>query len=208
MMEDKIIIDVKTLMKQYNVLIDLDKEEGTLWLYGRGRHRTYRLPKHYDETWVLMKVEEFLFFYKSSGANLSKIVGPLTEGKSCYPASYGIGFFNFFLKQSEIDGVLKSLKENKIEYTIEIKKILEKLGTPHKIVNQSIILENDEAKIFFNLLFVKKPEINDLSTARGGSLAGAGSAVSGVVFGGYTTTYSALTEEFTADAALSTVTVS
>ena len=51
-------------------------------------------------------------------------------------------------------------------------------------------------------------EINDLSTARGGSLAGAGSAVSGVVFGGYTTTYSALTEEFTADAALSTVTVS
>jgi len=57
----------------------------------------------------------------------------------------------------------KNFNENKIEYSIEIKKILEKLGTPHKIVNQSIILENDEAKIFFNLLFVKKPEINDLS---------------------------------------------
>jgi len=119
MMEDKIIIDVETLMKQYNVLIDIDKEEGTLWLYGRGRHRTYRLPKHYDETWVLMKVEEFLFFYKSSGANLSKIVEPLTEGKSCYPASYGIGFFNFFLKQEEVDELLKLLKEHKIEYTTE-----------------------------------------------------------------------------------------
>ena len=51
-------------------------------------------------------------------------------------------------------------------------------------------------------------EVNDLSTARGGSLAGAGSAVSGVVFGGYTTAYSALTEEFTADAGVATVTTS
>ena len=57
----------------------------------------------------------------------------------------------------------KNIDENKIEYSIEKKKILEKLGTPHKVVNQSIVLENDEAKIFFNLLFVTKPEINDLS---------------------------------------------
>ena len=53
--------------------------------------------------------------------------------------------------------------EKKIEYSIKIKKILEKLGTPHKVENESIILENDEAKIFFNLLFVTKPIINDLS---------------------------------------------
>jgi len=57
----------------------------------------------------------------------------------------------------------KNFNEKKIEYPIEIKKILEKLGTPHKIVNQLIILENDEAKIFFNLLFVSKPIINELS---------------------------------------------
>jgi len=57
----------------------------------------------------------------------------------------------------------KNFNEKKIEYPIEIKKILEKLGTPHKIVNQFIILENDEAKIFFNLLFVTKPIINELS---------------------------------------------
>jgi len=57
----------------------------------------------------------------------------------------------------------KNFNENFIEYSIEIKKILEKLGTPHKLENQSIILENDEAKIFFNLLFVTKPTINDSS---------------------------------------------
>ena len=57
----------------------------------------------------------------------------------------------------------KNFNANKIEYSIEKKKILEKLGTPHKVVNQSIVLENEEAKIFFNLLFITKPEINDLS---------------------------------------------
>ena len=56
-----------------------------------------------------------------------------------------------------------NFSEKKIEYSIEIKKILEKLGTPHKVANQSIVLENDEAKIFFNLLFVTKPIINELS---------------------------------------------
>jgi len=57
----------------------------------------------------------------------------------------------------------KNYNENFIEYSIKIKKILEKLGTPHKVENQSIILENNEAKIFFNLLFVTKPTISDLS---------------------------------------------
>jgi len=56
-----------------------------------------------------------------------------------------------------------NFNEKKIEYSIKIKKILEKLGTPHKVANQSIVLENDEAKIFFNLLFIIKPIINKLS---------------------------------------------
>ncbi|KAF6248135.1 DNA polymerase II large subunit [Nitrosopumilus sp. b3] len=53
--------------------------------------------------------------------------------------------------------------ETSIEYPIKIKKILENLGTPHKIDNQKLILENQEAKIFFNLLFREKPTINDFS---------------------------------------------
>ena len=57
----------------------------------------------------------------------------------------------------------KNLNEKNIEYPIKIKQILEKLGTPHKVENESIILENDEAKIFFKLLFVTKPIINNLS---------------------------------------------
>ena len=53
--------------------------------------------------------------------------------------------------------VPNKFNETSIEYPIQIKKILENLGTPHKVKNETIILENQEAKIFFNLLFREKP---------------------------------------------------
>ncbi|MEK0330059.1 MAG: DNA polymerase II large subunit [Nitrosopumilus sp.] len=60
----------------------------------------------------------------------------------------------------------KKVTETSIEYFIKTKKILEKLGTPHKVENETIILENLEAKIFFNLLFREKPIISDLSVPK------------------------------------------
>jgi len=60
----------------------------------------------------------------------------------------------------------KKVTETSIEYFIQTKKILEKLGTPHKVENENIILENLEAKIFFNLLFREKPIISDLSVPK------------------------------------------
>jgi DNA polymerase II large subunit len=52
---------------------------------------------------------------------------------------------------------------NLIEYSIDTKNILEKLGVPHRIINNQIILEQEEAKIFYNLLFKHEPQINDLA---------------------------------------------
>ena len=60
----------------------------------------------------------------------------------------------------------KEINNKSIKYSIQIKKILEKLGTPHKVENETIILENQEAKIFYNLLFRKKPIISDLSVPK------------------------------------------
>ena len=57
----------------------------------------------------------------------------------------------------------KKFNEESIQYPNKIKKVLEDLGTPHKIENDSIVLEHQEAKIFFNLLFREKPIITDLS---------------------------------------------
>ena len=55
----------------------------------------------------------------------------------------------------------KLVKSTYIEYPIDTKKILERLGTPHKTEDHKIILEEQEAKIFFHILFKEKPIIND-----------------------------------------------
>jgi DNA polymerase II large subunit DP2. len=60
----------------------------------------------------------------------------------------------------------KKANEISIEYSIQVKKILENLGTPHKVENETLILEHQEAKIFFNLLFKEKPIITDLSVPK------------------------------------------
>jgi DNA polymerase II large subunit len=60
----------------------------------------------------------------------------------------------------------KKVNEISIEYSIQVKKILENLGTPHKVENETLILEHQEAKIFFNLLFREKPIITDLSVPK------------------------------------------
>ena len=65
------------------------------------------------------------------------------------------------ISPNELGQLLEPKKSNEtsIEYfsSTQTKKILEKLGVPHKVVESEIIvLENQEALIFFNLLFRKK----------------------------------------------------
>ena len=77
-------------------------------------------------------------------------------------------YFWDMISSQELTQLLEPTKVNEtfIEYSKETKKILEKLGTPHKIKNEIIILEGLEAKIFFNLLFREKLTISDLSVPK------------------------------------------
>jgi len=72
------------------------------------------------------------------------------------------------ISSDELNKLLEPNKVNStsIEYPIQIKQILEDLGVPHKVKNEIIILEEQEAKIFFNLLFRQKPIITDLSVPK------------------------------------------
>jgi DNA polymerase II large subunit len=71
------------------------------------------------------------------------------------------------ISSTELSEILqpKKVNEGSIEYPINVKKILEKLGVPHK-QKESIILEENEAKIFYNLLFRKAPIIDDSSVPK------------------------------------------
>jgi DNA polymerase II large subunit len=69
------------------------------------------------------------------------------------------------ISSEELSKILypNKIDENFIEYSTEVKNILEKLGVPHKMNNNQIILEKEETKIFNNLLFRNELQINDSS---------------------------------------------
>ncbi|MDH3276728.1 MAG: DNA polymerase II large subunit [Nitrosopumilus sp.] len=71
------------------------------------------------------------------------------------------------ISSSELSEILQPEKvnESSIEYPQNVKKILEKLGVPH-IQKDRIILEENEAKIFYNLLLRKPIIIDDSSVPK------------------------------------------
>ncbi|MDX1533588.1 MAG: DNA polymerase II large subunit, partial [Nitrosopumilaceae archaeon] len=72
-------------------------------------------------------------------------------------------YFWDLISITEFDELLnpKEIGETSITYSKDKKSTLEKLGVPHKISNDLIILEETEAKIFYNLLFRKPFEIDE-----------------------------------------------
>jgi len=66
----------------------------------------------------------------------------------------------YFWEQISLEEFYEILQPNKIQeksiqYLIKCKPILEKLGVPHEVQNNNVVLGGMEAKIFFNLLFRK-----------------------------------------------------
>jgi len=55
------------------------------------------------------------------------------------------------------------VRYDSITYSLKQKPILERLGVPHRLESNILILENNEAKIFYNLLFRKRPKIENIS---------------------------------------------
>ncbi len=56
------------------------------------------------------------------------------------------------------------IDDSSIKYSLETKLVLEKLGVPHKKLSDYVLLQNDEAEIFYNLLFRKKIQPNQNKT--------------------------------------------
>ena len=131
------------------------------------------IPSGYVEEIWIEELKQIISKFKPKNQYLEQFLTKLPSVEDALKISIDFQFslhphYLYYWDKISAEELLQLLQpinfdEKKIEYSIEIKKILEKLGTPHKVANQSIILENDEAKIFFNLLFVTKPIINELS---------------------------------------------
>jgi len=133
------------------------------------------VPSGYVEEFWVEELREKLSKYEPDDEYLSQF---LTRNPSLDEAlKISLDFqiplhpkFLYFWDQisvSELSELLqpKNINEISIQYPLKVKKILEKLGVPH-IKKESIILEQNEAKIFFNLLFRKPLKIDNESVPK------------------------------------------
>jgi len=130
------------------------------------------VPTGYVEEYWVEELKEKLAKYEPNDEYLSQFLTkkPTLDEALKLSLDFKIPLYPQFLyfwdqiSPKELSEILQptKLNENSIEYPQNVKNILEKLGVPH-IQNDSIILEENEAKIFYNLLFRNSPIIEDKS---------------------------------------------
>ncbi|MBA4453798.1 MAG: DNA polymerase II large subunit, partial [Nitrosopumilaceae archaeon] len=133
------------------------------------------VPSGYVEEFWIEELREKLAKYEPNDQYLSQFLERIPSLDEALKISLDFQIplhpsYLYFWDQittSELSEILQptKLNENSIEYPKNVKKILEKLGVPH-LQNNSIILEENEAKIFFNLLFRNPPKIDDKSVPK------------------------------------------
>jgi DNA polymerase II large subunit len=133
------------------------------------------VPTGYVEEFWIEELKEKLAKYEPNDEYLSQFLNrkPTLDESLKISIDFQIPLHPQFLyfwdqiSSSELSEILqpKKINESSIEYPLNVKKILEKLGVPHK-QKESIILEENEAKIFYNLLFRKAPIIDDSSVPK------------------------------------------
>jgi DNA polymerase II large subunit len=133
------------------------------------------VPTGYVEEYWIEELREKLAKYEPNDEYLSQFLDrkPTLDEALKISLDFQIPLYPEFLyfwdqiSSSELSEILqpKRVNENTIEYDQNIKNILEKLGVPHQ-QKDSIILKENEAKIFYNLLFRKPPVIDDSSVPK------------------------------------------
>ncbi|MDH3192145.1 MAG: DNA polymerase II large subunit [Nitrosopumilus sp.] len=134
------------------------------------------IPTGYVEEYWLEELKEKLTKYEPDNKYLLQFLNKIPSLDDALKLSLDFKIplhpkYLYFWDQISTEELQKllypiKLNENLIEYDLENKNILEKLGVPHIKNNKKLILEYQEAKIFFNLLFRNKPKISDLSVIK------------------------------------------
>ena len=139
-------------------------------------NNAHLVPSGYVEEFWMEELKQKIQKYKPGDQYLQQFLTrmPTTDEALKISLDFQIPLhphYLYFWDKISTDELCRLLKpekvnETSIEYSVQVKKILEKLGVPHKVKDQTVLLENTEAKIFFYLLFRKKPTISDLSVPK------------------------------------------
>lgn len=132
------------------------------------------IPSGYVEEFWLEELKEKLKKYAPEDNHLKQflIKQPSLDEAIELSINFKIPLYPYYLyywDQLAFDEFIKLLEplqitESTISYSSSVKNILEKLGVSHKKLQDSILLQNDEAKTFYNLLFRNEIKIDKSKT--------------------------------------------
>ncbi len=133
------------------------------------------VPTGYVEEYWISELKEKLEKYEPNDKFLSQFITrkPNLDEALKISLDFQIPLYPKFLyfwdqiSPLELSQILhpKKVNEDSIEFSLNVKKILEKLGVPH-LQKDSLVLEKNEAKIFYNLLYRNPLIINDSSVPK------------------------------------------
>ena len=128
------------------------------------------VPTGYVEEFWVEELKEKIAKYEPNDLELLEHVNKIPDLEEAFRISlnFGIGLhphYLYYWDQLTVEDLEKILTPTKIEselivYQTSTKEILENLGVPHELAGDTIVLKDNEAKIFFNLLFRKPIQLD------------------------------------------------
>src|SRR5437867_5138216 len=128
------------------------------------------VPSGYVEEIWAQELKEKVTKYETNDTELLRYINQIPSIEDAFRISlnFGIGLhphYLYYWDQITTEELEKILNPSKIEpdllvYPKDTKEILEKLGVPHEVAGDTILLKDSEAKVFFYLLFRKPIQVD------------------------------------------------
>ena len=128
------------------------------------------VPSGYVEEFWAQELKEKVTKYEPNDTELLRYINQVPSIEDAFRISlnFGIGLhphYLYYWDQITTEELEKILNPSKIEpdllvYPKDTKEILEKLGVPHEVAGDTLLLKDTEAKVFFYLLFRKPIQLD------------------------------------------------
>lgn len=166
------IRDVEHALKIKNQIENILHLGDVLVSYGDFlENNAYLPPSGYVEEFWIEELKQKLSEYEKTDTHLLEFFNRIPSLEEAFGLSVDFGIplhprFLFYWDQithDELKSILspKEINKDTIKFPPTTKPILEKLAVPHKNSESEVIIQGDEARIFFNLLFANPFEIDE-----------------------------------------------
>src|SRR5207245_9081036 len=128
------------------------------------------VPSGYVEEFWAQELKEKVTKYEPNDTEILRYINQIPSIEDAFRISlnFGIGLhphYLYYWDQITTEELETIISPSKIEpdllvYPKDTKEILEKLGVPHEVAGDTLVLKDTEAKVFFYLLFRKPMQLH------------------------------------------------